>query len=408
MLIRALLATAGVAGVLAATHARAEEETAAKLSEAFTKGKVSLALRYRVETVSDGAFADDAYASTLRTALAFRTLPWRRFAGFVEFQNVADLGFEDSHNKSGAGAYANGVTGRPSIADPDITRVQQFGIRSTWIPRTAVSAGRHEIVLGNERLVGAVGFRQNHQAFDSLRVDVKPADPVRLTYAYLDRVHTATGASKGMGTHALHGEVDVADAGTAAFYALWLDYSAAADAALSSGTWGAQWRGSVPLSETWKLSYHAEWANQADAGDNPTSYDASYLFVEAGTRNDHFDVRAGYEQLGSDAGVAAFSTPVATLSKFNGWADKFTTTPVAGLEDLYLSMAYTRGPWTAILVGHHFSPDASGADYGNEIDGRIEWKASWKQIVGFQWALYNAEGLSTDTNKLWLYTSWGF
>ena len=407
---RALAATIGLAAATVAAQAPvlAEEEQAANLADAFTKGKVSLALRYRFESVADDAFAEKGEASTLRAALGFRTLPWHRFTGFVEFQSVADLGFGEDHNNLGAGSYGNGVTNRPGIADPEITRAEQFGVRTTWIPRTTLGIGRQEIALGNERFVGPVGFRQNHQTFDALRAEVKASDAVRVSYAYIDRVHTATGASKAMSTQTLYGEVDVAKAGTAAFYWISLDYSSAADAALSSGTWGVQWHGAVPLSGTWKVPYHVEWADQSDTGDNPNDYNASYLFLEAGAQNQRFNVRLGYEQLGTDAGSAAFATPLATLFKFNGWADKFTTTPVAGLVDLYLSFAFTQGAWTATVAAHDFSPDASGADFGNEWDARVEWKADWKQTVGLQAALYNADSFSTDTNKFWLYTSWGF
>ena len=34
-------------------------------------------------------------------------------------------------------------------------------------------------------------------------------------------------------------------------------------------------------------------------------------------------------------GVKGFTTPLGTLHKFQGWADKFLTTPANGLEDLY-------------------------------------------------------------------------
>ena len=32
-------------------------------------------------------------------------------------------------------------------------------------------------------------------------------------------------------------------------------------------------------------------------------------------------------------GVKGFTTPLASLHKFQGWADKFTATPANGIED---------------------------------------------------------------------------
>ena len=43
--------------------------------------------------------------------------------------------------------------------------------------------------------------------------------------------------------------------------------------------------------------------------------------------------RSGYELLGSDGVTVAFSTPLATLHAFEGWADKFLATPAAGITD---------------------------------------------------------------------------
>ena len=39
--------------------------------------------------------------------------------------------------------------------------------------------------------------------------------------------------------------------------------------------------------------------------------------------------------------MKGFTTPLATLHKFQGWADKFLTTPANGLEDLYATASVT-------------------------------------------------------------------
>src|SRR3546814_12023345 len=51
-----------------------------------------------------------------------------------------------------------------------------------------------------------------------------------------------------------------------------------------------------------------------------------------------FSLNGNYEVLGSDAGVFAFQTPLATLHKFQGWADLFLTTPSAGVRDLNFTL----------------------------------------------------------------------
>ena len=54
--------------------------------------------------------------------------------------------------------------------------------------------------------------------------------------------------------------------------------------------------------------------------------------------------------LGSDGGVAAFQTPLATLHAFNGWADLFLTTPARGLRAWWASVTFgTRRPGRRVL-----------------------------------------------------------
>jgi hypothetical protein len=138
------------------------------LGDALTKGRVKAALRYRFESVSDDAVGEDAFASTLRATLSYETRAGKRLAAFVQFENVTDLGLGDEHANGGAGSLSNGVQDRPVIGDPEITQVNQALLRFATA-RTTLEAGRFEMDLGNERFVGSVGWRQNHQSLDAAR-----------------------------------------------------------------------------------------------------------------------------------------------------------------------------------------------------------------------------------------------
>ena len=93
-----------------------------------------------------------------------------------------------------------------------------------------------------------------------------------------------------------------------------------------------------------QLLYRAEYATQSDYADNPADYSTDYYALEGGIAAAGLTAKVGYEVLGSDNnGTASFKTPLATLHKFNGWADKFLVTPAAGLEDLYASLAWKPG-----------------------------------------------------------------
>jgi hypothetical protein len=117
------------------------------------------------------------------------------------------------------------------------------------------------------------------------------------------------------------------------------------------------------------------------------------------------------ESLGSDeAGqddegqptFASVKTPLATLHKFNGFADVFLTTPDKGLEDLYVMGAYTLnlgeavGPLTAKVWYHDFSTDEGGEDLGDEVDAvlvkPLNLDIPGKVSVLAKYADYNAPG----------------
>ncbi len=405
---RALVISIAAAWCFVPILAGTEDESAATLGQSFRQGKFSVGMRYRIENVSEDAIAKETWASTLRTSLAYRTLPWKGFGLYAEFEDVSDLGLRDEHDNSAPGSLWNAVTDRPVIADPDLTEVNQIGFRLSAIPNTTIDVGRQAISIDNQRFIGPVAFRQNHQSFEAARVDFRSGDRLRLTWGFIDRVHAVNGAERPMSSHFLHGAWVIAGAGTLAAQAFLLDYDRASDAGLSSNTWGVQWRGSPALKGEWQLPYHVEWAEQSDAADNPAEFDASYARVEVGVKNKNWSAGGGYELLEGRAGEGRFTTPLATLHAFNGWADKFLSTPADGLQDLFVTAGYTRQAWTAALEAHDYSADSGSADYGSEIDLRLLWQSAWKQTIGLEVAFYDADEFSTDTEKLWLFTSWSF
>ena len=118
-----------------------------------------------------------------------------------------------------------------------------------------------------------------------------------------------------------------------------------------------------------KFLYQAEFATQDI---NSVNADTDYAFLEAGVKASGITAKLGYEVLGSDDGQASFTTPLATLHKFNGWNDVFLAggfNPVAlpnGLEDTYLSVAGKVAGVKLLAMYHDYSADESGADYGSE------------------------------------------
>ncbi len=81
-------------------------------------------------------------------------------------------------------------------------------------------------------------------------------------------------------------------------------------------------------------------------------------------------IGGGYAVLGSDDGMAVFTTPLATAHKFNGWADVFLNNGgPTGLRDGYVYIAPNL-PYglKGKFVYHNFNSDEGGLNLGDEYD----------------------------------------
>lgn len=374
------------------------------LADALEDGEVGVELRYRFEDVSEDAFAQDAHASTLRTTLSYRTGSWRGWSLHLEAENVTELGFEDQFANRGAGSLSNGVFDRPVIADPELTEANQAYLRYAT-GDTRVDLGRQEIALGDQRFVGPVGWRQNHQSFDALRVHTEDLGPVTLDYAFVDTTNRVFGDDRAMASHLLYAGWQL-PLGTLTGYGFFLDYDRV-DLALSTDTFGLEWQGERTFGER-KVLFEGEWAHQTDGGDNPEDVDAGYLHLVLGGGLPAGTARVGWEVLEGSPEDGAFRTPLATLHAWNGWADKFLVTPITGLEDLYVTLAGKAGAVGWTVTWHDFSAESAGMDYGTELDLQLSYRSGWGQLFGVKGAFYDADQLSTDTEKIWLWTAYGF
>lgn len=381
------------------------DEAPATFAESLRSGDVHVDFRYRFEDVSDDAFAKDAHASTLRTTLGYRSAAYHGWSLYLEAENVTELGLEDQFANRGAGSLDNGIRDRPVIADPELTEANQAYVRYET-GETRLELGRQEILLGDQRFVGPVGWRQNHQSFDVFRVHTEALGPVTLDYAFVDDTHRIFGDNQPMASHLLYAQVEL-PVGALTGYGFLLDYDRAAAATLSTDTWGVEWKGEKALGDR-KVLFEAEVAQQRDGGGNPREVDAGYLHVVLGGAVPAGALRVGYEVLEGSPEDGAFQTPLATLHKWNGWADKFLATPADGLEDLYVILGGKAGAVGWTVAWHDFSAESTAASYGTELDLQLTYRTGWDQTFGVKGAFYDADRFSTDTEKIWLWTAYGF
>lgn len=280
----------------------------------------------------------------------------------------------------------------------------------------AVTLGRQRINLDDQRWVGAVGWRQNEQTFDAVRAEAK-VGPVGLDGTYATSQRTIFGVDAGP-RQAYDGNFFFAGAGAklgpvqARTFAYLLDYDEPFFLANSSQSYGIRLTTSFALSPKVKLNLAGSYARQSDYAGNPFDYAADYIAAEAGVAIKGFALTAGYELLGSDNG-RGLQTPMATLHKFDGWADIFLTTPNSGLQDLYGGIAYKFDRVKALpglnaaVTYHQFDSDAGGVDFGDEWDALLGFKLGRVGIAA-KYANYQAKGFGVDTEKFWLQAEFSY
>jgi hypothetical protein len=299
-----------------------------------------------------------------------------------------------------------------TVADPqniDLKRLQiQYKTQAS-----ALTVGRQRINIDDQRWVGSVAWRQNEQTFDAVRGEQK-IGPVGIDAVYATGQRTIYGIDAGPRQSyggdfvMLNATVKLGPANLRGFAYL-LDYDEAVVFANSSETYGAKATATLPLAPNTNVNVMASYARQSDYGSNPANYSADYMAAEASIEHKSLNVLGGWEKLGSDTGAAngagkAVQTPLATLHKFNGWADLFLTTPPGGLQDFYVGAAYkfvgTAG-LNAAVTFHRFDSDAGSIHYGNEWDASIGIRFGDGAILA-KYADYHAEGFGLNTRKFWL------
>lgn len=365
-----------------------------------------LAARLRYESVDQANFPNSADALTIRLRLGAE-FKGHGFSILGEFEGTGAL--VDDFNDTIPG---NGVEPFPVVADPDNYEINRLQI-AYMKDGTGVTVGRQRINLDNQRFVGAVGWRQNEQTFDAVRGQAK-LGPVVLDATYSISQRTVFGVDS-PNEHfdgdlvLLNGGVDLPVVDVKAFAYL-LDYDTRL--AFSSETYGVLATGEIAIPAVGKLTGLASYATQSDYGANPVAYDADYLNAQLGLALFGFTLIAGYEELGSDRGVAAFQTPLATLHAFNGWADLFLTTPANGLRDYYAGIGKTFAlPFLpglkADLTYHEFDSDFGGFEYGSEWDASLGFKLGPVGLLA-KYANFDSDGFAVDTEKFWLQAEIGF
>ena len=107
-------------------------------------GKLLFDARWRMESVDDDAFANDALADTLRLRLGYQTGTSHGFSGTVALEGTTNI-FSDSFNST-----ANGNTQYPVIADPNAYEVDLAFLSYAPNEHGKFNLGRQRIIIDNQ------------------------------------------------------------------------------------------------------------------------------------------------------------------------------------------------------------------------------------------------------------------
>ena len=386
------------------------------LFDAIKAGKLSIDERYRYEYVDQDGIAEEANASTLRSRVGWKSGSFYGLTLGVEFEAVTNV-FGDEFNNT-----INGKTQFPVVADVKSHELNQLYMQYSGLPGTVAKIGRQVITVDNHRFVGHVGWRQNNQTFDAAMVKNTSIPGVTLTYGYIDKVNRIFGNDSPNGdwdseSHILHAAVKVKGVGVVKGYGFLLDFDEDSPAN-SNASYGISLKGKREYAG-YGLHYYAEYAHQEDYGSNTLEYDADYYHLALGVSKSGLKTTVGYEVLGADDDSAGrFRTPLATLHKFNGFADKFLGTPEAGLEDFYVDVTYKvkNAPgqlsiFNGLLLKaqyHDFKSEEGSIDYGTEFDFYAKMPLRRGVYVEAKYANYNADQFATDTEKFIMGVGWKY
>lgn len=391
--------------LIAATPAAAEPVTLVPL--------VNIRLQRETAAQDDLPESSEALMVRLRAGAEAKSGRWA-----MRVEGQGNLALVEEYNNG-----LNGLNDRPVVPDPENIALYQTYIRYSS-PAIAATAGRQEISLDDERLVGVAPIRQNAQTFDALRVQYTGIAGLKIDASYAWSFRTIWGIDgAGARQQAIAGDNVFVNAAwksplgtlTGFAYLVDLDEPAVQNFRLSSQTYGMRLSGSRKLGGQASLGYTASYARQSDYRRNPNDYAADYLAAEGAFEHRRWRLSAGFESLGADSGqpFASFQTPLSSGVKFLGLAGKFLPTPPDGVRDFNAAAAWTLpalGPLKAVRlqsVLRHFTSDRDTRVYGNEVDllASVKWGKAGFTV---RYANYVADSFGADSQRLLVQLDWAY
>lgn len=357
---------------------------------------------------------EDSYVVSLRNHFGVETGELAGFSFLAEGEYNWVLSPSDKYN-----AFPGTGSSRSLIADPDNIQLNRLQANYTGFD-SSLTVGRQAIIIDDQRFVGTVSWRQNDQTFDAIVLQNQSIEDLKLTYGYIDQVNRIFGELAPSDSltrfesdsHIIHVEYAGWEVGKIRGFGYLLDLGDDSGLASkwSTNTYGLEIQGAKDISDSGvSCTYLLTAAYQENAGSNPVDYQTGYYRTEIGLKKEKLNGGVGFELLNSDDGRASFQTPLATLHKFNGFADAFLTTPTNGLHDYY---AWVGGVCPLKinhkLALHYFTTDEGGDALGWELDYVAKRKITKNFSVLLKLAFLDGLGGQGDISRASLQGDYSF
>ncbi|MEM1083802.1 MAG: alginate export family protein [Verrucomicrobiota bacterium] len=372
-------------------------------AEPWIKPLLNIRARFEYGSV-DAPGLRSSTAFTTRERVGLVTTDWHGLSALVEGEFTQAI--VDSYDSGpGASTTPNDPT-RTQIADPETNELNQAYLQyKNW--DTVFRGGRQRIILDGAQFIGNVGWRQNEQTYDAFSITNNSFEDLTLFYAYANRVNRIFGSDATGGLRNFAGDVHLFNAKytglgdwAVAGYAYLMDFDeTVASPFVSNDTYGFYATGPAG-----PVTLYAEFAYQTDTDSNgPTRpSDSYYTHLTASMNAGSHKFTLGWEYL--DYG---FVTPLATVHKFNGFADVFIGRRIGlgggnpGLSDVYLSHSTPLPFWGLKFTQafHVFGDNDTEFDYGWEYDAVLAKKFNENFLAIAKFAYFDSSGRTPQANN---------
>ena len=397
--ITSLLALAALTNVTRAGTPPASPDIAAAEDAPWIKPTLDIRARLEYGDVDSPAL-ESATAFTTRERVGLLTKDWYGLSAFVEgeFTQVIDGSYDGAPGPLGNNVNPNNPL-RTLIADPETNELNRAWLQWKGFD-TTVKGGRQRIIFDNAAMIGNVGWRQNEQTYDGVRLTNQSLQDFTFDYVYANRANRIFGSDAQGALKNFAGDMNMFHASytgitdtklTAYAYLLNFDETAANRGYISGNTFGF-----IGETKLCGISLWGEAAYQTDADSTPvTKDDSMYIHLNGSYTVAGQTIGLGWEYLDAD-----FVTPLATVHAFNGWADVFINQRLGlvnnpGLNDIHLTHSTMLPFWGLKFAQaiHFFGDNDTDFGYGWEYDASLAKKFNENFTAIAKVAFYNSDGL---------------